>query len=251
MGLDLGLAVVVVLFGALGAFSGAIKQLAHALGLVLAYFLAKPLAAAAAPALAARLSLPPAAVKIGLSAVGFYPLYLALSLLAAVILHKLAGAQEKSPWDRQAGFAMGALKGCFLVYVPLSLALFMETKVPAEVRDSFQVPHTAVTDWTRRHNLFSSITLPQLTNMQKLMDAAKNPQAAAALLGDSKLQGMLGDPGLQSALKDDSVMKAFESGDLEALQKDPRIAALLKDPRLSGQMPDLEKALKVDSAGER
>ncbi len=247
MAIDLGLLALVLVFGALGAFSGAIKQLGNWIGLAAAYLLARPLAALAAPALAVKFSLPPAAVKIGLSAVGFYPLYMGAALLSGLILHKTLGAVERGRWDRAGGFALGAGKGALLSYLGLSLWLFMEGKLPGNAAAAFAVPHTRATDFVRRNNLLSKIPLPALANIQKLSDAANNPAALAALGSDPKLQALLENPELKAALKDDSLVKALQSGDVESLAKDPRLANLLKDPRLTGQMPDLGAASKVDA----
>jgi hypothetical protein len=162
-------------------------------------------------------------------------------------MHKAMGAQELTPNDRAAGFALGCGKGIALTYIGLSLALFMEGKLPGPAASAFTIPKSRATDFVRRNNLLSKVSLPALANVQKLSDAANNPAALAALGADPKMASLLENPELKQALQNPALMKALEGGDIEALQKDPRIAELLKDPRLTGQMADLDKAAKVDA----
>jgi hypothetical protein len=122
----------------------------------------------------------------------------------------------------------------------------MEGRLPGEVKEFVSVPDSASTRFVRAHNLFTKVSLPALSNVQKLMEAQKSPAAAEALLSDPHLKELLGNADLKKALTDPSVTQAFQSGDIEKMLKDPRIAKLLEDPRLSGQMPDLEKALKAE-----
>lgn len=242
MNLDLCLLGIVVVSGVLGVFSGAIKQLAHWAGLALAYLAASPLAARLTPWAAPRLGVPAAGVKIGATILGFFALYAVTGALLQVVFKAVAGTGQKGRWDRVGGFALGLGRGALIVYLPVAAALTLEAPIAKALGrspDAFET--SAVFGLVRRHNLFKSVDLPALAKVEKLAQAVRDPQAARALLGDSRLQDLLKDANLKAALKDDALLKALESGDLSSLRKDPRISALLKDPRIAGLAEEAKK----------
>jgi membrane protein required for colicin V production len=238
MNVDLLIAGLLAMFGLLGLVSGAIKQLSHWAGLGLAYVLAWPLAGRLTPLLAPRLGYPPIGVKIGLSVLGFFALYVLGTIAAHFALAKIAGNREKGRLDHAGGFVLGLAKGGVIVFVALSTALFFEkplTEALGRLPDAAQ--KSAVVGFVRRHNLFDVVSLPAMAKIQKLAEAARNPQSAQSLESmEPQLQEMLKDPALQSMLKDQHLDEMLKSGDMSAIKNDPRLSALLKDPRISDQL---------------
>ncbi len=91
MGIDIGILILLSVFGLFGLISGAIKQLAHWAGLAIGYLVARPLAAHFSPQIAARLGFPGVAVNVGLSVLFFFCLYLGGTIVAHFVLKKVKG----------------------------------------------------------------------------------------------------------------------------------------------------------------
>jgi uncharacterized membrane protein required for colicin V production len=235
MTIDLILAGLVLVYGFFGLQSGAIRQLTHWLGLLVAYALARPAAARATPYAAADLGVSPHIVNVLLSGFFFFVFYALGSWLVGRAFLKAFPDRQNGRGDRTFGFVMGAAKGAVLLYALVSVYVFFEkplTKAfgapPPAVRNSFAL------ELARRHDLFNAVHVPALAKFEKLLAAAKNPDGAGALAGQPELQQLLSDPKLKAVLQDGSLARALQSGDLSALKNDPRFSALLNDPKFAG-----------------
>ena len=236
MTFDLILAGVVALFGLFGLSSGALRQLRHWAGLLLAALAARPAAARLTPFAAPRLGLPPPFANAALSVLLFVVLFLAGTLAARGLLSKVFPDRENGRGDRAFGFALGAAKGAVLAFAALSLLVFFEKPLT----DAFGAPPAAFREsravaFARRRDLFAAVPVPVLAKLQKLIDAAKDPAGLEALRGEPELRALLDDPGLKASLSDGEAARALKSGDLSALKRDPRLKALLDDPRLAAR----------------
>ena len=234
MKFDLLLAGLVATFGFLGLLSGAIKQLQHWLGLILAALAARPLAARLAPYAAPRLGLPPKAVGVALSGFLFCAIYILGAAAVRGLLLKLFSNPQDGRGDRAFGFGLGAAKGAALLFVLLSFLIFFEKPLtaafgapPAPVRES------RIVALVRRHDLFDAVPVPALAKVQKLIEAARDPRGLGGLEDEPELRRLLDDPRLKAALQDGKLTRALMSGDPSALKNDPRLRALLDDPRLA------------------
>jgi uncharacterized membrane protein required for colicin V production len=234
MKLDLLLAGVVALFGLLGLFSGAINQLRHWAGLILAALAARPLAARLTPFAAPKLGLSPIIVNVAFSSLLFCILYMLGMFAARAVLLKLFPGSQNGRGDREIGFALGAAKGGAILFALLSLLIFFEKPLakalgapPAAVRES------RIVALARRHDLFDAVDVPALAKVQKLIAATKDPSALKDLENEPELRRLFDDPRLKAALQDGPLSEALKSGDLSSLQNDPRLKALLEDPRLA------------------
>lgn len=234
MKFDLALLLLVALFGALGAASGAIKQLSHWAGVLAAYLLARPIAAALAPKASAAIGLPPTLAGLLLSSGLFLFLYAVAGGAAHWLLMKAFRDRELGTADRSWGFALGAGKATALGFAALSGLLLFET--PGVRAGAFE----RVTDgsravaFVRTHNLFSALRLPALDGLRKSLAAAKHGGGARG--ADAVLQALLKDPRFQRALKDPSLRKQLDGADASALADDPRVKALVDDPDLAERM---------------
>jgi membrane protein required for colicin V production len=239
MNFDLLLAGVVALLGLIGLFSGAISQLRHWLGLILAALAARPLAARLTPFAAPRLGFPPAVVNVVLSSLLFLLLYLIGTAAARALLAKLFPDRQDGRADRALGFVLGAAKGAAMVFVLLSFLVFFEKPLttafgapPPPVRESRAVA------FARRHDLFDAVPVPALAKLEKLIEAAKDPGAVRNLGNEPELRKLLDNPQLKAALQDGALSQALKSGDFSALKNDPNLRALLNDPRLAAPAQD-------------
>ena len=232
MTLDLVLAGLVLVFGFFGFLSGAIRQLAHWLGLFLAYAAARPAATFATPYAAPDLGLSPHVVNVLLSGLFFVLFFVLGSWAVQRLLQKIFPNRQNGRGDGAFGFLLGAGTGAVLLYTLVSFYVFFEkplTKAfgapPPAVRDSVAVR------LARSHDLFNAVHVPALAKFEKLLAAAKGPGGAGALSGQPELQRLLDDPKLKAALQDDSLSRALKSGDLSALKDDPRLQSLFGNPK--------------------
>jgi uncharacterized membrane protein required for colicin V production len=239
MKFDLLLAGVVAVFGFFGLLSGAINQLRHWMGLILAALAARPLAARLTPYAAPQVGLSPKVVNVALSGLLFCVLYLLGTAAARRILLNLFPGRQDGRGDRAFGFGLGAAKGAALLFILLSFLIFFETPLtkafgapPAPVRES------RVVALVRGHDLFDAVPIPGLVKVEKLIEAARNPRALRELENEPELRRLLDDPQLKAALQDGALSRALQSGDLSALKNDPRLRALLNDPRLAAPSPN-------------
>lgn len=121
MTLDLVALGVTGAFAAWGYHAGAVRQLAHVIGLAAAFFLSKPAAAALSPQ-----------TRI-LPAVLFPFLFLGGSLVSRLALNLIEPGEERGPLDQGLGVAVGAAKGAALLFLLLSFVLSLgPTRLPKD-----------------------------------------------------------------------------------------------------------------------
>jgi membrane protein required for colicin V production len=234
MAIDLGLAAALLAFGLLGAASGAIRQLTHWAGLACGALAAGPLAARLTPLVAPRVHFPAAGVRVALSSILFGLLAGLGALVVHAALSKLSGGREDGKWNRAGGFGLGVAKGGAVLFVLLSVLIFFEKpliahfgKPPAAVDESRAVA------LVRAHGLFETVHFAAANKLERLLEAARDPNKAQAMASDPEVRRFLDDPALKSALQDPALAAALRSGDLSALKNDPKLGALLNDPRFS------------------
>ncbi len=172
MTLDLWILAALVLFAAIGYYTGAIQQLSHWIGIVAAYFCAKPLAVALAPVLAERMGWPPSLTGIAMSAVSMPILFLGAMLLSRGILNAIIPGDQRNKPDRIAGIFLGAGKAGVITWAMLSVVLGFEKSeaVPIVVKSALSVSKAAA--YTREHGLFAAKLLADPELVKKL-DALK------------------------------------------------------------------------------
>jgi uncharacterized membrane protein required for colicin V production len=234
MKFDLILLAVAAAFGFYGFYTGAMAQLKNALGMLAAYFGARPLAALLTPRAAPQMGLAPPIVNLILSGFLFCALYSLTSWLVRKALVKMFPDSSLGRADRVVGFLTGTGKGVLVIYAALSFYVFFEKPMaqafgapPPAVRES------ACVELARQHDLLHVIPVPALKKLEKLVAAARNPEAAEALAATPELKRLLDDPQLKAALQNDELTRGLMSGDLSALKDAPSLQALLKDPKFS------------------
>lgn len=159
MGLDLWILAALGLFGALGYRSGAIQQLSHWIGIAAAILFAKPLAAALAPIVAARMGWPEPLTAVGLSAVSMPVTLLAATLLSRMILNAVIPGDQRNKPDRLAGIVLGAGKAGVIVWAALSVAIPFEKSAAFPARASDALSSSEAARFVREHGLFAAAPL--------------------------------------------------------------------------------------------
>jgi membrane protein required for colicin V production len=235
MKIDLAIVVVVFFFAFLGAFSGAIRQIANLGGLVAGYFGARPLGLLAGPFVAAKFGYPLLFSSIGCTFVLFFAIYLLTVGILRLVLGRIFPDGEKGAANRLGGFLLGGAKSGALVFVALSALVLVEKPIARLWHDySAMSQGSVLIPFARHHSLFASI--PQVAALEKLVSASTNPESTASLAESPDFKELAKDPRMKSLVDDNAVRRAFADGDYAALLSSVKVLKVLNDPRLSEQL---------------
>ncbi|MDD5657429.1 MAG: CvpA family protein [Elusimicrobia bacterium] len=178
MACDLVIAALIAFFAIAGYRSGAVRQLAHIIGLAVALLGTKPAATAVGPALALRMGWDPARAENGLCFVLFPLILFAAGVAARVILNLLEPGDERGPLDQGLGFLVGGAKGGALLFVVLGSAFSFEKPLAQMQLDlDARTRGSCAAAFIRRHNLFADTKRPPTDALNKLLDGQAKPKA--------------------------------------------------------------------------
>ncbi|MBI5548731.1 MAG: CvpA family protein [Deltaproteobacteria bacterium] len=247
MKIDLAVLALVLLFGGLGLFTGALRQVAHVAGLVAGWYAARPLALLAGPGIARELGYPLLLTTIGCSFVGFFLVYLLTYLLLRFALSRILPEGERSGLNRLGGFALGVAKGAVIAFVLLCGLAVLDKHIAARW-DRWRTETTAsiALSIARHHNLFAS--LPAVASLERLIQAGRDPKAAAAMSEDPELKSLARDPRMRTLLDDAGIRQALQEGDYAKLLSSARVLEVLNDPKLVERLSRLQRSLAAPGA---
>ena len=231
MRIDLAVLVVIGFFGALGLWSGAIKQVAHLAGLVAAFLGARPLGQIAGPIAAAKVGWPPLVTTIACSVAGFFIIYIAVVLVLRFILARLLPSGEHGMANRLGGLALGAAKASLVIFAILSALVLFEKPI-GNLWSGYKKeadPSTAV-GIARRYGLFAS--MPAVGGLEKIIAAARDPASAAKLASDADFQALAQDPRVKAMVDDAGIRHALQEGNYAELLGSVHVLEVLNDPKL-------------------
>jgi membrane protein required for colicin V production len=234
--LDLAVLGTLVLFAALGARSGALRQLVFAAAAVLGWLAARELAAPVARGFGKTL---PAALGRGLAGVLLFFAVLVLASFVGHLMLRWSGAGRLwGPADRALGAILGAAKAALAAWVLLSA--FVVYGRPIGPLDLAGSDFAAL---ARERNLFDAWKGPGSEALKALVRVARDPVGSARLLGDVDSRALLEDRRVQELI--DEARSSGEKGAGSVLRS-PRAAQLLSDPAF---LQRLEKAQrKIEEA---
>ena len=239
MKIDVAVAFVVFFFGALGLWSGAIKQTAHLAGLAAGWPLARPLAGMIGPLVAKRVGYPLLITTIGCSFVVFFLLYVATVLILRFVLRKIFPDGEHGWLNRVGGFGLGAAKAALICFVVLSFVVLVENFIGSlwddfhkETRQSYSLR------FARHHSLFAS--LPAVGGLEKILKAGRDPSQALALASDPEFTALSRDPRVRGMIDDAGIHHALEEGDYAELLSSVKVLDALNDPKMVERLMRLE-----------
>ena len=233
MTLDLWILAALGLFAAIGFYTGAIQQFSHWIGIIVAYFCAKPIAAQLAPVLAERMGWPPVLTAVGLSVVSLPIIFIIATLIARWILNAIIPGKQRNTPDRIAGIFLGAGKAGVIVWVALAAVLAFEEPLVKHIPGAEAVLNaSSAAAFTRKHSLFDLASPSALDKFRAVAAVRNDPKLAQALLNDPALKSMFNDPVLKQALA---------KGDTSALLENPQVKKLLADPELLKKIELMER----------
>ena len=157
MTVDLALLILVLVFAVRGAISGAARQIAGVLGLIIAYACAGPGARLVAPWLARNLALSSSVATIAATLAVFVVVLVLARLVLIAGLERMFGGDrgERSGVDRALGFVLGGAVVAGFAWVLLSAITFVEDNVRiAGRRFTVAANGSKAVELTRQYNLF-------------------------------------------------------------------------------------------------
>ena len=235
---DLLIVCAVVLLGLVGMRTGTRRQLAHLAGMVLARFIAMPLALLMTLSLARDYGMPPLPVRVGFSAICFYGLYFFGMTFGDLFMKAPALHRRISRIDQTGGFVLGVVQGAVLVGVLLSVVHLFQGSVTRTVgRPARLLKSSRLFAFVGRQHRFQVPSSSSAARLERLVEAARQPRSPR-LAGDPEFSKILDDPDMKTLLEDEVLARAIKTGDWSAVQADPRMEALLGDPRIRGSLAD-------------
>jgi membrane protein required for colicin V production len=238
MSIDLIILGLVLFFAIVGAFTGAAKQIAHMVGLALAYYVSRKLGSVVGPKLAASLGSELVGVLVGTVLIFIVVLVTVRYALGALLQRVMTGKDpnNRGP-DRAIGFVLGGAKVAFISYVLLSALTFVEQHVEVAGKKMGLSPKDSRSFlFARNHNLFEMTQFAPLKDFVRVAQASTNPEQAAKLANDPAYKSLRQDPRFQRALKDDSLRRSLEQGDTRALLRSNLILQLIQDPEFAARL---------------
>lgn len=245
MNIDLLILFLVVFFALVGAYTGAAKQIAHMVGLALAYYVSRKLSGVVGPKLAASLGASElVGVLVGSILLFIVVLVVVRYALGALLQRIMTGKDpnNRGP-DRAIGFVLGGAKVAFMAYVVLSALTFVEQHVEvAGKKIGFSPKDSHSFAFARNHNLFEMTQFAPVKDLVRVAQASTNPEQAAKLANDPAYKSLRQDPRFQRALKDDALRRSLEQGDTRALLRSNLILQLIQDPDFAARLGAASRA---------
>jgi membrane protein required for colicin V production len=239
MAIDLIILGLVLFFALVGAFTGAARQIAHMVGMAVAWFVSRRLGPVVGPKLADSLG---AAQFIGVlvgTALIFIVVLVAVRYALGALLKRVMTGKDpdnRGP-DRAIGFVLGGAKVAVLAYALVSALTFVEQHVVVAGKKLGLSPKDSrAFGFAREHNLFEMTQFAPLKDFVRVAQASTDPAQAAKLQNDPAYKALRQDPRFQRALKDDALRRSLEQGDTRALLRSNLILQLIQDPEFAARL---------------
>jgi membrane protein required for colicin V production len=243
--IDLIILCLVLFFAMVGLLTGAARQIAHLVGLVVAYFVSRRLGSVVGPRLADSLGTPQLlGVLLGTVLLFIVVLVVVRYALGALLQRLMTGRDpnNRGP-DRVLGLLIGGAKVAVIAYVVLSALTFVEEHVVvAGKRLGVASKDSRALAFARDHNLFEMTQFAPVKDFVQVAQVSSNPERAAQLQSDPAYKALRQDPRFQRALKDDGLRRALEQGDTQALLRSNLVLQLIQDPEFAARLGAAAKA---------
>jgi len=237
--LDLFILSLIAVFAVLGAFEGAIRQIAHVAALGVGYVCARPLGRAFGPSLAQSLHLPLLFGVLAATILVFIVVMLAVRALLVRPVRTLILSLSPEPRriDRVLGFALGALKVCLIAYLMISALSFVEDNVAWTGRRLGLSPADSISfALARKYNLFELVQYRPVRDLVRIARSLNDPTKAAKIRSDPSFRALSQDPRFARTLDDQAMQRAIETGDTRSLLLRDEVLKLLQSPAVADRL---------------
>ncbi len=234
-----------MVFAVVGAFEGAVRQIAQLVALAVGYFCARPLGRALGPSLAQSLRLPMLFGILAATIVVFIVVMVAVRLLLMQLVRVVTQASSPVPRriDRVLGFALGAIKVTLIAYVMVSALSFVEDNVSWSGRSLGLSPADSISfALARKYNLFELAQYRTVRDLVLIARSLNDPGKAAKLRRDPAFRALAQDPRFERTLEDDSMQRAIETGDTRGLLRRDEVLKLLQTPVIVARLKAASEA---------
>jgi len=234
--IDLIILGAILLFGIIGAITGAARQIAQTVAMLAAYASARPTGDLLGPALAKRLEVPLVVGTVLVTVATFLLVLVGLRYALTALLRKLMAGKDPHDRsvDRMLGFTFGGLKIAAIAYLLLSAATFFDEPLQFVARKlRFSPKDSAALTLAQNHNLFAYVQFGPVRDLAQVAKAARDPQATKKLQANASYKALRKDPRFQKAMNDPQVLKAAADGDIQALLHNKAIQELAQDPTMA------------------
>lgn len=252
--IDLMTLFLVLFVGAVGAFTGAIRQISNIAALITAYFASNPLAAKIAPPVAAALSAPLFLATVACCIVGFFLIYAASYVLYRMLLKRLIPEGENGMIDKMGGFLLGGAKAAVIMFVVLSALVLIEPGVRSHWdRFAHEEQHSRAYKFAREHSIFARMS--QFQTLQTVMMASgsradpRTADALAQLAADPDLAELAKNPRIAAIAGDADIQRALFSGNYPALFANDKVRELLNDRELFDELGRVRAKVSLQMLG--
>ncbi len=242
--IDLLILSLVLVFATVGAYQGAVRQLAQLVSIALGYFCSRPLGWAFGPSLARSAHVPILFGVLAATILVFIAVTVAVRLLLTGVIRSLTRFRKPGRLDRGLGFLLGGLKIILVAYVMTSALSFVEDNFGRGGRRLGLSPADSIAfAVVRRYNLFELFEYQPVRDLVRIAQSLNDPVKAARLRQDPAFQALAKDPHFGRTLKDDSMHRALEAGDTRALLQSDEVLKLLQTPAMDARLKAASDAL--------
>ncbi len=244
--IDLSIAGIVVFFGILGYFSGALKQIFKIVAIVAAYFLAKFAANAFYMSVAEKYKVPEQIAYIITSAIAWFIIALILSIIVSVVIkliHKSGGDTLRGV-DRFGGLMLAAIKTIVFLYLSIgamsSYKLVTEKKFPEMAKN---LDKSILVGFVEENNMVKKLFWIDYTS--RLADISLLPEVQSKLSNDPAFGAILNKPQYkeqierigqkgvsQSLLNDKLTRELMQDKDFQKYIVSEKVEGWIKDAKL-------------------
>ena len=243
--IDLLILSLILVFAAVGAYRGAVEQLAQVASIVIGYFCSRPLGRAFGPGLAQSAHVPLLFGVLAATILVFIAVTVAVRVLLTGVIRSLTRFRNPSRLDRGLGFLLGGLKVTLIAYVMTSALSFVEDNVGWGGRRLGLSPADSIAfELAREYNLFELSQYRPVRDLVRIAQSLNDPVKAARLRQDPAFKALAEDPSFGRTLTDDSTHRALEAGDTRALLRSDDVLRLLQRPAMAARLKAANDALQ-------
>lgn len=216
-------------FALLGAWTGALSQVVHLVGVLAAWVVGRFLGFALGPTLAGALGVP-LLVGVAIGSLGLGVMTFTTIHVVGRILLRRYRREGPGPADRAGGVLLGALKSGLIVWGILSVIVFFDRPTKG-LRWKFDLSGSETATLARQFNLLAGVGFP-MHELERALRRAPGSNPAAS-----------SDPRIRRLAKNHRLREALRTGDYVTVLQSSQVLEILSDPQL------LEKLLQ--SGGSR